>query len=76
MFHFAIIENLTIIINHKLPLLYRNQDKLRIKTPKLALDNYQDLSSLATSTNQDKAHEQFLWKNISNFDRKVIDDRI
>ena len=45
MFHFAIIENLTIIINHKLPLLYRNKDKLRIKTPKLALDNYQDLSS-------------------------------
>ena len=45
MFHFAIIENLTIIINQKLPLLYRNQDKLRIKTPKLALDNYQDLSS-------------------------------
>ena len=45
MFHFSIIENLTIIINHKLPLLYRNQDKLRIKTPKLALDNYQDLSS-------------------------------
>ena len=45
MFHFAIIENLTIIINHKLPLLYRNQDKLRIKTPKLALDNYQYLSS-------------------------------
>ena len=45
MFHFAIIENLTIIINHKLPLLYRNQDKLHIKTPKLALDNYQDLSS-------------------------------
>ena len=45
MFHFAIVENLTIIINHKLPLLYRNQDKLRIKTPKLALDNYQDLSS-------------------------------
>ena len=45
MFHFAIIKNLTIIINHKLPLLYRNQDKLRIKTPKLALDNYQDLSS-------------------------------
>ena len=32
--------------NHKLPLLYKNQDKLRIKTPKLALDNYQDLSSL------------------------------
>ena len=46
MFHFAIIENLTIIINHKLPLLYRNQDKLRIKIPKLALDNYQDLSSM------------------------------
>ena len=45
MFHFAIIENLTIIINHKLPLFQRNQDKLRIKTPKLALDNYQDLSS-------------------------------
>ena len=45
MFHFEIIENLTKIINHKLPLLYRNQDKLRIKTPKLALDNYQDLSS-------------------------------
>ena len=45
MFYFAIIENLTIIINHKLPLLYRNQDKLRIKTPKLALD-YQDLSTL------------------------------
>ena len=45
MFHFAIIENLTIIINHKLPLLYKNQDKLCIKTPKLALDNYQDLSS-------------------------------
>ena len=45
MFQFVIIENLTIIINHKLPLLYRNQDKLRIKTPKLALDNYQDLSS-------------------------------
>ena len=32
MFHFTIIENLTIIIH--------------IKTPKLALDNYQDLSSL------------------------------
>ena len=46
MFHFAIIENLTIIINHKLPLLYRNQDNLRIKIPKLALDNYQDLSSM------------------------------
>ena len=46
MFQFAIIENLTIIINHKLPLLYRNPDKLRINTPKLALDNYQDLSSL------------------------------
>ena len=46
MFHFTIIENLTIIINHKLPLLNRNQDKLRIKTPKLALDNYQDLSNL------------------------------
>ena len=46
MFHFAIIENLTIIINHKLSQLYRNQDKLRIKTPKLALDNYQDLSSM------------------------------
>ena len=46
MFHFAITENLTIIINHKLPLLYRNQDKLHIKTPKLALDNYQDLSSM------------------------------
>ena len=45
MFHFAIIENLIIIINHKLLLLYRNQDKLRIKTPKLALDKYQDLSS-------------------------------
>ena len=45
MSHFAIIENLTIIINHKLPLLYRNQDKLRIKTPKLVVDNYQDLSS-------------------------------
>ena len=44
MFHFAIIENLTIIINHKSPLLYGNQNKLRIKTPKLALDNYQDLS--------------------------------
>ena len=29
-----------------MPLLYRNQDKLRIKAPKLALDNYQDLSSL------------------------------
>ena len=42
----AIIENLTIIINHKLPLLYRNQDKLRIKIPKLALDNYQDLSCM------------------------------
>ena len=41
----AIIENLTIIINHKLPLLYRNQDKLRIKIPKLALDNYQNLST-------------------------------
>ena len=27
-------------------LLNKNQDKLRIKTPKLALDNYQDLSSL------------------------------
>ena len=48
MFHFAIIENLTIIINHNLPLLYRNEEKLRIKTPKLALDNYQDLSKLAT----------------------------
>ena len=46
MFHFAIIENLTITINHKLPLLYRNQDKLHIKTPKLVLDNYQDLFSL------------------------------
>ena len=46
MFHFAIIENLTIIINHKLPLFYRNEDKLRIKIPKLAFDNYQDLSSL------------------------------
>ena len=46
MFHFAIIENLTIIINHKLPLLYINQDKLRIKTPKLALNTYQDLFSL------------------------------
>ena len=46
MFHFVIIKNLTIIINHKLPLLYKNQDKLRIKTPKLALDNYQDLSSM------------------------------
>ena len=46
MFHFAIIENLTIIINHKLLLLYKNQDKLRIKTPILALDNFQDLSSL------------------------------
>ena len=46
MFHFVIIENLTIIINHKLPLLYRNQDKLRIKTPKQALGNYHDLSSL------------------------------
>ena len=46
MFYFAIIENLTIIINHKLSLLYRNQDKLRIKTSKLALDNYQDLYSL------------------------------
>ena len=45
MFHFVIIENLTIIINHKLLLLYRNQDKLCIKTPKLALDIYQDLSS-------------------------------
>ena len=45
MFHFTIIENLTIIINHKLPLLYKNQDKLRIKTPELGLDNYQDLSS-------------------------------
>ena len=45
MFHFAIIENLTIIINHKLQLLYRNQDKLRIKTPKLEIDNYQNLSS-------------------------------
>ena len=45
MFQFAIIENLTIILNHKLPLLYRNQDKLRIKIPKLTLDNYQDLSS-------------------------------
>ena len=45
MFHFIIIENLTIIINHKLPLFYKNQDKLRIKTPKLTLDNYQDLSS-------------------------------
>ena len=45
MFHFGIIENLTIINNQKLSLLYRNQDKLRIKTPKLALDNYQDLSS-------------------------------
>ena len=46
MFRFAIIENLTIIINNKLPLLYRNEDKLRIKTPKLELDNYQDLFSL------------------------------
>ena len=46
MFHFTVIENLTIIINPKLPLLYKNQDKLHIKTPKLALDNYQDLSSL------------------------------
>ena len=46
MFHFAIIENFTIIIDHKLPLLYRNQDKLRIKTLKLVLDNYEDLSSL------------------------------
>ena len=46
MFQFAIIENLTIILNHKLPLLYRNQDKLRIKTPKQALGNYHDLSSL------------------------------
>ena len=45
MFHFAIIENMAIIINHKLPILYRNQDKLHIKTPKLALDNYQDLSN-------------------------------
>ena len=45
MFHFAIIENSIIIINHKLPLFYRNEDKLRMKTPKLALDNYQDLSS-------------------------------
>ena len=45
MFHFAIIENSTKIINHKLPLLYRNQDKPCIKTPKLALDNYQDLYS-------------------------------
>ena len=35
-----------LLLNHKLPLLYKNQDKLRIKTPKLALDNYQDLSSL------------------------------
>ena len=43
MFHFVIIENLTIILNHKLPLLYRNQDKLRIKIRKLELDNYQDL---------------------------------
>ena len=46
MFHFTIIENLTIIINYKLPVLNTNQDKLRIKTLKLALDNYQDLSSL------------------------------
>ena len=45
MFHFAIIENLTIIINHKLPLFSKNEDKLRIKTHKLVLDNYQDLSS-------------------------------
>ena len=45
MFHFVIIENLIIIINHKLLVLYRNQDKLHIKTPKLALDNYQNLSS-------------------------------
>ena len=46
MFHFTIIENLTVIINHKFPLLYRNQDKLPIKIPKLELDNYQDLSSM------------------------------
>ena len=72
MFHFVIIENLSIIINHKLLLLYRNQDKLRIKTPKLALDNYQDLSSWPPKQ-INKDHEQFLWKNINNFDRKVID---
>ena len=46
MFHFVIIENMIIIINHKLPLLYRSQDKLRIKIPKLILDNYQDVSSM------------------------------
>ena len=63
MFHFAIIENLTIIINHKLPLLYRNQDKLRIKTPKLALDNYQDLSSMHP--------KQIKTKIINNFYRRT-----
>ena len=66
MFHFAIIENLTIIINHKLPLLYRNQDRLHIKIPKLALDNYQDLSSIYP--------KQIKTKIINNFmeERKQI----
>ena len=62
-FHFAIIENLTITINHKLPLLYRNQDKLHIKTPKLALDNYQDLSSLQS--------KQIKTKIMNNFYRRT-----
>ena len=59
MFHFAIIENLTIIINHKLSLLYRNQYKLFIKTPKLALDNYQDLSSWPPKQNKTKIMNNF-----------------
>ena len=63
MFHFAIIENLTIIINQKLTLLYRNQDKLRIKTPKLALDNYQDLFSLQP--------KQIKTKIMNNFYRRT-----
>ena len=75
MFHFAIIENLTIIINHKLPLLYRNQDKLRIKTPKLALDNYQGLSSLQPKQIKTKSWTIFMEEH-KQFDKKVIDDRI
>ena len=64
MFHFAIIENSTIIINHKLPLLYRNQDKLRIKTPKLGLDNYQDLSSWPPKQIKTKIMNNFYLHNM------------
>ena len=63
MFHFVIIENLTIIINQKLPLLYRNQDKLRIKTPKLALDNYQVLSSWPPKQIKTKIMKIFMEKH-------------